>query len=61
MLRFLKTFIHDTRGAVTVDWVFLSACVVGLAVAAVVALNDGTTDVASDTGDYVAEMSPTTF
>ena len=61
MFRFLKEFARDTRGAVTVDWVVLTAAVVSLAVAAIVSLNDGTTDVASQTGDYVDGLSPTTF
>ncbi|MFD1342411.1 Flp family type IVb pilin [Litorisediminicola beolgyonensis] len=34
MLKFLKTFRKDEDGAVTVDWVVLTAAVVGLAIAA---------------------------
>jgi Flp pilus assembly pilin Flp len=34
MLNFLKTFRKDEDGAVTVDWVVLTAAVVGLAIAA---------------------------
>ncbi|MHA6344462.1 Flp family type IVb pilin [Roseivivax sp. CAU 1761] len=34
MIKFLKTFRKDEDGAVTVDWVVLTAAVVGLAIAA---------------------------
>jgi Flp pilus assembly pilin Flp len=34
MLNFIKNFRKDDNGAVTVDWVVLTAAVVGLAVAA---------------------------
>ncbi|MFW2587779.1 hypothetical protein [Sagittula sp. SSi028] len=34
MLNFIKNFREDEAGAVTVDWVVLTAAVVGLAVAA---------------------------
>lgn len=33
MLNFIKTFAHDEDGAVTVDWVVLTAAIVGLAIA----------------------------
>jgi Flp pilus assembly pilin Flp len=34
MINFIKNFRKDENGAVTVDWVVLTAAVVGLAVAA---------------------------
>ncbi|MCR9273443.1 MULTISPECIES: hypothetical protein [Mameliella] len=34
MINFIKSFRKDENGAVTVDWVVLTAAVVGLAVAA---------------------------
>ena len=34
MIKFLKNFRKDEAGAVTVDWVVLTAAVVGLAIAA---------------------------
>ncbi|OWV48336.1 hypothetical protein SAMN05216376_105295 [Mameliella alba] len=34
MINFIKNFHKDENGAVTVDWVVLTAAVVGLAVAA---------------------------
>ncbi len=34
MIKFIKNFRKDESGAVTVDWVVLTAAVVGLAIAA---------------------------
>ncbi|MBO9465225.1 hypothetical protein TRP8649_01679 [Pelagimonas phthalicica] len=34
MIKFIKNFRKDEAGAVTVDWVVLTAAVVGLAIAA---------------------------
>ena len=38
MLNFIKNFRRDEDGAVTVDWVVLTAAVVGLAIAAYTAI-----------------------
>lgn len=43
MIKFIKNFRKDEAGAVTVDWVVLTAGVVGLAVAAFTAI-ESTTD-----------------
>ena len=40
MLNFIKNFRNDENGAVTVDWVVLTAAVVGLAVGAYTALDN---------------------
>ena len=44
----LKRFSRDEDGAVTVDWVVLTAAVVGLAAVAFGAISDGASDLASD-------------
>jgi len=41
MMNFFKTFVQDEDGAVTVDWVVLTAAVVGLGIAAIATVNDG--------------------
>ncbi len=43
MLNFLKTFRKDEDGAVTVDWVVLTAAVVGLAIAAYTSIETNST------------------
>ncbi len=40
MLNFIKTFRSDEDGAVTVDWVVLTAAVVGLGIAVIAAIGD---------------------
>lgn len=41
MMNFFKTFSKDEDGAVTVDWVVLTAAVVGLGIAGVATVNSG--------------------
>ena len=41
MIKFFKNFSKDEDGAVTVDWVVLTAAVVGLGVAGVATVSDG--------------------
>lgn len=41
MLNFIKNFRNDEDGAVTVDWVVLTAAVVGLAIAAYTSIESG--------------------
>ena len=41
MMNFFKTFAKDEDGAVTVDWVVLTAAVVGLGIAAVATIQGG--------------------
>ena len=47
MIKFIKNFRKDEAGAVTVDWVVLTAAVVGLAVAAYTAIETNTKSLAS--------------
>ncbi|PVA05787.1 Flp family type IVb pilin [Thalassorhabdomicrobium marinisediminis] len=42
MLEMLKTFRADESGAVTVDWVVLTALVVGLGIAVLAVIGEGT-------------------
>lgn len=44
---FISKFLRDERGAVTVDWVVLTAAVVALAVALVLALTNGSAGVSA--------------
>lgn len=48
MMNFFKNFSKDEDGAVTVDWVVLTAAVVGLGIAGVTAVNTGITDLANE-------------
>ena len=52
MIKFINRFFNEQDGAVTVDWVVLTAAVVGLSVAAVATVQDGVGNLAGaiDTG-----------
>jgi len=41
MLNFIKTFRADEDGAVTVDWVVLTAAIVGLGIAVLASVRSG--------------------
>lgn len=47
MIKFFKNFSKDEDGAVTVDWVVLTAAVVGLGIAGVSSVNSGITALAT--------------
>jgi Flp pilus assembly pilin Flp len=59
MINFIKNFSKDESGAVTVDWVVLTAAVVGLAVAAYSSIEDAASDLTSDTATYMGTQTPT--
>lgn len=54
MTRFLKKFCRNEDGAVTVDWVVLTAAVVALAVAIVVALTNGSAGVSAGVESFMS-------
>ncbi len=54
MMNFLKTFRNDEDGAVTVDWVVLTAAVVGLAIAAYSTIETNATTLITAAGGAVA-------
>jgi len=56
MTHFIKKFCRDEDGAVTVDWVVLTAAVVGLAVAIVLALTNGSAGVSAGTEAFMTNF-----
>lgn len=48
MLNFIKTFRADEDGAVTVDWVVLTAAIVGLGIAVLASVRTGATTMADN-------------
>ena len=54
LFNLIKKFRGDESGAVTVDWVVLTAAIVGLGIAVVVAIGPSLTDLAGTIGDNVA-------
>ncbi|MFK7837814.1 MAG: hypothetical protein AB8B60_16515 [Sulfitobacter sp.] len=53
MKQHLKTFLRSEDGAVTVDWVVLTAAVVSLAVVVIFAIQGPTDDVGDGVGGYL--------
>jgi Flp pilus assembly pilin Flp len=54
MLKRIKNFKKDEDGAVTVDWVVLTAAVVALAGTAIVSIQGSTGSVGSSVGSFLA-------
>ncbi|WP_195818600.1 Flp family type IVb pilin [Roseobacter sp. MH60115] len=57
MIKFIKNFRKDEDGAVTVDWVVLTAAVVGLAIAAYSSIQTGATDLTAATSSFLGTQS----
>lgn len=58
MMKFINNFRKDEDGAVTVDWVVLTAAVVGLAVAAYSSINTGATELTGKTSTFLGAQDP---
>ncbi|MEM1429826.1 MAG: pilus assembly protein [Pseudomonadota bacterium] len=58
----IKTFFADEDGAVTVDWVVLTAALVGLGIAVLAAVETGLDDLSNDIASELQEdIIDTTF
>ena len=51
----IKTFAADESGAVTVDWVVLTAAIVGLGIAVVASVRTGSESVAGNIEDVLTD------
>ena len=59
---FVKNFKRDEDGAVTVDWVVLTAAIVGLGIAVLAAVSGGVEDLSTDiSNQLVGQNIKTTF
>ena len=59
MMNFIKNFRNDEDGAVTVDWVVLTAAIVGLAVVAFGTIKDNTTALTGQIATAIGDVSVT--
>jgi Flp pilus assembly pilin Flp len=57
MIKFIKNFSKEEDGAVTVDWVVLTAAVVGLGIAGVSTVSTGIEGLASNIGTELSDSS----
>lgn len=58
MMSLLKKFRREETGAVTVDWVVLTAAVCGLAVAAIVSIEGASGSAGARVGTSLANAEP---
>ena len=56
-----KNFARDEDGAVTVDWVVLTAAIVGLGVAVMTSVSGGVGDLAGDISSSLSTQSVATY
>ena len=57
-MKLIKNFREDAAGTVTVDWVVLTAIVVGLAVSAYSSIKTGSSELTAKTNDFLAKQDP---
>ena len=60
MIKFIKNFRKDEAGAVTVDWVVLTAAVVGLGVAAFTAVETSTSGLTTEMTTAIGDADAST-
>ncbi len=60
LFKLAKTFRNDEDGAVTVDWVVLTAAIVGLGIAVLTSVTSGTSTVTATVSSHLAGTSVTT-
>ncbi|MCB1389515.1 MAG: hypothetical protein H6898_17180 [Rhodobacter sp.] len=60
-LNTIKTFAADESGAVTVDWVVLTAAIVGLGLAVVTSVRSGVSSLATDISTSLTSASVATL
>ncbi len=61
LIKLAKTFARDEDGAVTVDWVVLTAAIVGLGIAVLASVSDGTTTLAKKISNELMTMEPANY
>ena len=61
MLNFIKNFRNDEDGAVTVDWVVLTAAIVGLGIAVLTSVGQGTTALGDKISSQLSAQSIATY
>ena len=57
LFKLAKKFNNEEDGAVTVDWVVLTAAVVGLGVAALAAVKSGTGSLSTKISNYLSSVT----
>ncbi len=61
LFKLFNNFKRDEDGAVTVDWVVLTAAIVGLGIAVLTSVAGGTTNLAGDISSNLASQTIATY
>ncbi len=61
LFKMLQNFKRDEDGAVTVDWVVLTAAIVGLGIAVLASVSSGTTSLADKISSNLSAQTITTY
>jgi len=61
LVSMIKTFAADESGAVTVDWVVLTAAIVGLGLAVVTSVRSGVSSLGTDISNALTSASVATL
>lgn len=61
LFKLVKNFRKDEDGAVTVDWVVLTAAIVGLGIAVIASVRGGVNDLAGDIGTELTNATVPTI
>ena len=56
-MKLFNAFLKDESGAVTVDWVVLTAAIVGLGLAVLTSVSGGTTTLANKVSSHMSAQS----
>lgn len=57
MKHFLRKAIHNEDGAVTVDWIVLTAAIVGLVVLITVAMQSGAVNLSDEVSGFMSDWT----
>ena len=60
-MKLFTKFANDESGAVTVDWVVLTAAIVGIAIAVITLISGGIQDASNGINDELKNASAVTF
>ena len=60
-MKLFTKFAHDESGAVTVDWVVLTAAIVGIAIAVITLISGGVQDASNGINAELENASAITF
>lgn len=58
MTRIFKNLMANQSGAVTVDWIVLTAAIAGLGIAVLASVSEETHRMAADTQTYLIDLQP---